>query len=127
VQKCLNSPWPRPKIPLAVTIRHPRREAQLTVLTRGQILYGYCGHCCYLPLYIFCGEHVLCARLRESNIDAAAGSVEELQRIVEQLCTRWPATEILIRGIRASTARRSWPGVKPMGSVMCWGWRRTHV
>src|ERR1700693_3835678 len=53
----------------------------------GRFFHGYYGHYCYLPLYIFCGEFLLCARLRCSNIDAAAGSVEELQRIVGQSCS----------------------------------------
>ena len=50
------------------------------------------------PLYIFCGEHLLCARLRPSNIDGAAGSVEELTRIVGQIREHWPNTRIVIRG-----------------------------
>ena len=49
-------------------------------------------------MYIFCGEHLLCARLRPSNIDASAGSVEELTRIVAQIRRRWPDTRIVIRG-----------------------------
>src|SRR5271157_5638677 len=56
------------------------------------------GHYCYLPLYIFCGEFLLCARLRSSNIDGAAGSVEELQRIVQQIRSAWPQVRILVRG-----------------------------
>ena len=48
----------------------------------GRFFHGYYRHYCYLPLYIFSGEHLLCARLRCSNIDGAAGSVEELERIV---------------------------------------------
>jgi hypothetical protein len=51
-----------------------------------------------LPLYIFCGEHLLCARLRPSDIDACEGSVEELERIIPQIRRRWPTTRILIRG-----------------------------
>jgi hypothetical protein len=51
-------------------------------------------------LYITCGEHVLCARLRRSNIDAAVGSVEELTRIVAQLHAAWPQVRIIIRGDR---------------------------
>jgi hypothetical protein len=51
-----------------------------------------------LPLYIFCGEHLLCARLRPSNQDGAAGSIEELERIVSQIRKRWPTTRIVIRG-----------------------------
>ena len=64
----------------------------------GRFFHGYYGCYCYLPLYIFCGEHLLCARLRTSNQDASAGSVEELDRIVEQLRRHWPKTRINIRG-----------------------------
>ena len=64
----------------------------------GRFFHGYYGHYCYLPLYIFCGEHLLCARLRPSNIDASAGSVEELRRIVARIRHRWPKTRIVIRG-----------------------------
>jgi hypothetical protein len=64
----------------------------------GRFFQGYYGHYCYLPLYIFCGDHLLCARLRESNIDASAGSVEELDRIVGQIRAHWPDTQIIIRG-----------------------------
>src|SRR5664279_1554110 len=64
----------------------------------GRFFHGYYGHYCYLPLYIFCGEFLLCARLRSSNIDAAAGSVAELQRIVQQIRSAWPQVRILVRG-----------------------------
>lgn len=64
----------------------------------GRFFHGYYGHYCYLPLYIFCGEHLLCARLRPSDRDASAGSLEELERIVGQLRRHWPHTRIGIRG-----------------------------
>lgn len=64
----------------------------------GRFFHGYYGHYCYLPLYIVCGEHVLCARLRSSNLDGAAGCVEELKRIVQQIRARWPKVRIIIRG-----------------------------
>lgn len=64
----------------------------------GRFFHGYYGCYCYMPLYIFCGEHLLCARLRPSNQDGAAGSVEELERIVAQIRSRWPTTRIIIRG-----------------------------
>ena len=51
----------------------------------GRFFHGYYGHYCYLPLYIFAGEHLLCARLRPANIDASAGAVEEVARIVAHL------------------------------------------
>ena len=63
----------------------------------GRFFHGYYGCYCYLPLYIFCGEHLLCARLRSSDIDASAGALEEVQRIVEQVRARWPQVRIILR------------------------------
>jgi hypothetical protein len=64
----------------------------------GRFFHGYYDCYCYLPLYIFCGRHLLAAKLRRSNIDAAAGAVEEVARIVGQVRRRWPKTRILLRG-----------------------------
>jgi len=64
----------------------------------GRFFHGYYGDYCYLPLYIFCGQALLCARLRVSNIDASAGCVEELPRIVKQIREVWPEVKITIRG-----------------------------
>lgn len=64
----------------------------------GRFFQGYYKSYCYLPLYIFSGEHLLCARLQEANQDASAGSVEELTRIVPQIRSRWPGVKIIIRG-----------------------------
>ena len=64
----------------------------------GRFFHGYYDHYCYLPLYVFCGEHVLGARLRLANSDAAAGSVAEIQRIVEQIRAAWPQVKIILRG-----------------------------
>jgi hypothetical protein len=64
----------------------------------GRFFHGYYDQYCYLPLYIFCGEHVLCARLRESNHDASFGSLAEMRRIVAQLRAAWPEVKILVRG-----------------------------
>ena len=63
----------------------------------GRFFHGYYGNYCYLPLYIFSGELLLCARLRRSNIDAAEGAVEELTRIVAQIRQDWPEVKIMIR------------------------------
>jgi hypothetical protein len=63
----------------------------------GRFFHGYYDCYCYLPLYVFCGRHLLAAKLRPSNIDASAGSVEEAARIVGQIRTRWPKTRILLR------------------------------
>jgi hypothetical protein len=62
-----------------------------------RFFHGYYGSYCYLPLYIFAGDQLLCARLRPANQDAAAGSVEELKPIVQQLRQRWPAVRIVLR------------------------------
>ncbi|WP_250126376.1 IS1380 family transposase [Chroococcidiopsis sp. CCMEE 29] len=59
---------------------------------------GYYNHECYAPLLIFCGHHLLAAKLRPSNVDPAAGALEELQRIVPQIQQRWPKTQIIVRG-----------------------------
>ena len=64
----------------------------------GRFFHGYYRHYCYLPLSIFSGEHLLCARLRQANVDTASGSVEELERIFNQIRQQWPHTEILVRG-----------------------------
>src|SRR5208337_3753288 len=53
---------------------------------------------CYLPLYIFCGRHLLAAKLRRANVDAAAGAVEETARLVARIRRRWPRVRILLRG-----------------------------
>jgi hypothetical protein len=64
----------------------------------GRFFHGYYDHYCYLPLYIFSGEHLLCARLRCANIDASAGSLTEIRRIVEQMRGHWPEVRITLRG-----------------------------
>ena len=64
----------------------------------GRFFHGYYREYCYLPLYIVCGEFVLCARLRSSNIDASAGALEEVERIVAQIRKKWPQVEMILRG-----------------------------
>jgi hypothetical protein len=63
----------------------------------GRFFHGYYDCYCYLPLYVFCGRHLLAAKLRSAGIDAAAGVVEELARIVAQIRQRWPYVRILAR------------------------------
>ena len=63
----------------------------------GRFFHGYYDSYCYLPLYIFAGDQLLCARLRSSNQDAAAGSLDEVKRIVAQLRARWPEVKIVLR------------------------------
>jgi DDE family transposase len=63
----------------------------------GRFFHGYYDCYCYLPLYVFCGDHLLAAKLRRSNIDASAGAQEEVARIVVQIRERWPAVKIVLR------------------------------
>jgi hypothetical protein len=63
----------------------------------GRFFHGYYDCYCYLPLYVFCGRHLLAAKLRPANIDGAAGAVEEAARIVAQIRARWPTTRIILR------------------------------
>jgi hypothetical protein len=64
----------------------------------GRFFHGYYDCYCYLPLYVFCGRHLLAAKLRGADIDAAAGSVQEVARIIAQIRYRWPRVRILLRG-----------------------------
>ncbi len=64
----------------------------------GRFFHGYYRGYCYLPLYIFCGEHLLCARLRPADRDGAAGTVQELARIIGRIRVRWPHTRMIVRG-----------------------------
>ena len=63
-----------------------------------RFFHGYYGGYCYLPLYIFCGRHLLSALLRPANIDASAGALEQIQRIVSRLRRQWPQVRVLLRG-----------------------------
>src|SRR6266481_1105205 len=62
-----------------------------------RFFHGYYDNYCYLPLYVFCGRHLLASKLRPANIDASAGSVEEMARIVAGIRQRWPAVRVLLR------------------------------
>jgi hypothetical protein len=86
------------KAPLQIILDADATDDPLHGNQEGRFYHGYYGHYCYLPLYIFCGEFLLCARLRRSNIDASAGTVEELRRIVSQIREKWPKVRILLRG-----------------------------
>jgi hypothetical protein len=64
----------------------------------GRFFHGYYDCYCYLPLYIFCGDHPLLALLRPANIDNTTGLLKHLKRIVARLRQAWPGVKILIRG-----------------------------
>ena len=63
----------------------------------GRFFHGYYDCYCYLPLYVFCGRHLLASKLRVASIDAADGAVEEVARIVAHIRKRWPKVRILVR------------------------------
>jgi hypothetical protein len=86
------------KPPLQIILDADATDDPLHGNQEGRFYHGYYGHYCYLPLYIFCGEFLLCARLRRADIDGSAGTVEELKRIVPQIRERWPKVKIVLRG-----------------------------
>ncbi len=63
----------------------------------GRFFHGYYGNYCYLPLYIFAGDFLLCAKLRPSNIDGSAGALDEVKRIVARIRALWPKTRLVLR------------------------------
>jgi hypothetical protein len=86
------------KAPSQITLDLDATDDPLHGQQEGRFFHGYYDTYCYLPLYIFCGRHLLAAKLRRSNIDVAAGAVEEVARIVRRIRARWPRVRILLRG-----------------------------
>jgi hypothetical protein len=86
------------KAPAQITLDLDATDDPLHGQQEGRFFHGYYDSYCYLPLYIFCGRHLLAAKLRRSNIDSAAGALEEMARIVPQIRARWPRVRILLRG-----------------------------
>jgi hypothetical protein len=86
------------KAPSQITLDIDATDDPLHGDQEGRFFHGYYNCYCYLPLYVFCGRHLLAAKLRRSDIDAAAGTVEELARIIGQIRARWPRVRILLRG-----------------------------
>jgi len=87
-----------PEPPLEIVLDVDATDDRLHGHQEGRFFHGYYRHYCYLPLYIFCGEHLLCARLRRSDQDGAAGTAEEMERIVGHIRRAWPEVRIVIRG-----------------------------
>jgi hypothetical protein len=86
-----------PKPPKQITLDLDATDDPLHGKQEGRFFHGFYGHYCYLPLYVFCGNHLLCARLRQANIDASAGAIDELAPIVARIRQAWPDVEILVR------------------------------
>jgi hypothetical protein len=87
-----------PQVPVEIVLDVDSTDIPLHGEQEERFFHGYYGQYCYLPLYIVCGEYVLCARLRPSNIDGAQGCVAELERIVAQIRQSWPQVRIIVRG-----------------------------
>ena len=86
------------KSPAQITLDLDATDDPLHGYQEGRFFHGYYNCYCYLPLYVFCGRHLLAAKLRRSNIDGAAGAMEEVARLVRQIRSRWPRVRILLRG-----------------------------
>ncbi len=87
----------QPQPPAQIVLDLDATDDPLHGNQEGRFFHGYYDCYCYLPLYVFCGRHLLAAKLRRSNIDAAAGAVEEIARIVAQIRQHWPEVRILLR------------------------------
>ena len=87
-----------PEPPASIVLDLDATDDPLHGHQEGRFFHGYYDCYCYLPLYIFCGEHLLCSRLRTADIDGSADSVAEVARIVAQLRAHWPNVRIILRG-----------------------------
>ncbi len=85
------------KPPARITLDLDATDDPIHGHQEGRFFHGYYDCHCYLPLYVFCGEHLLAAKLRRSNIDASAGATEEVEQIVARIRQRWPKVRILLR------------------------------
>ncbi len=85
------------KAPRQIVIDLDATDDPLHGHQEGRFFHGYYDGYCYMPLYVFCGRHLLAAKLRRSNIDASAGAQEEMARIVAQIRARWPRVKIVLR------------------------------
>lgn len=86
-----------PEAPAQIVLDLDSTDFAIHGRQEGRFFHGFYDHYCYLPLYIFCENHLLGARLRPSNIDGSAGALEEVQRIVSQVRQRWPRVRIILR------------------------------
>jgi hypothetical protein len=86
-----------PRAPKQIILDLDATDDPLHGHQEGRFFHGYYDCYCYLPLYIFCGRHLLAAKLRRADIDASAGAVEEVARILGQIRVRWPRVRILLR------------------------------
>lgn len=87
----------RARAPRRIVLDLDSTDVALPGRQEQRFFHGYYNHYCYLPLYIFCGDHLLRARLRPANIDGSAGALEEVAAVAAQIRARWPKTQIILR------------------------------
>ena len=85
------------EVPAEITLDLDATDDPIHGHQEGRFFHGYYDCYCYLPLYIFCGDHLLAAKLRRADIDASAGAVEEIARIVARIRAAWPRVKIVLR------------------------------
>ena len=85
------------KAPRQIVLDLDATDDPLHGTQEGRFFHGYYDAYCYLPLYIFCGRHLLVSKLRRSDIDASSGAREEVERLIAQIRVRWPRVHIILR------------------------------
>ena len=93
----ISSSTPTRRPPARITLDLDATDDPIHGHQEGRFFHGYYDCYCYLPLYVFCGDHLLAAKLRRANIDASAGAVEEIARIVGRIRAAWPRVKVLLR------------------------------
>ena len=86
------------RAPREIVLDIDNTDITLYGMQEGRFFHGYYEDYCYLPLYIFCGRHILLARQREANVAGSAGAEVEVARIVAHIRRKWPKTRIILRG-----------------------------
>lgn len=84
--------------PREIVLDLDNTDIPLHGMQEGRFFHGYYDAFCYLPLYVFCGRHLLLARQRRANVAGSAGAVEEVARIIAQIRQHWPRVPIILRG-----------------------------
>jgi len=87
-----------PEAPKEIILDLDATTIRCTGNQEGRFFHGYYGNYCYLPLYIFCGEFLLCARLRSIDIDAAAGAWKSYSASWHRFVPAWPQVRMMVRG-----------------------------
>src|SRR6516162_5980607 len=85
------------RAPREIVLDIDNTDIPLHGMQEGRFFHGYYDDYCYLPLYAFCGRHLLLARQRRANVAGSAGAVEEVARIITQIRRKWRKVRIVLR------------------------------